>query len=150
MREEICTSVHQHRPTCFGVSHRRLIVIGALKLYLYAMNMTKNSCGIESQLFILYMLVHELVTTFNLWKKCQLFCSFLFFWNGIFVEFPWIRSNLFHDISIRFVFLILKESLTLLIMICVSYFFSFWFDLKKMLSDSFLILMYGFMAARFV
>lgn len=75
---------------------------------------------------------HELVTASNLRKSSNCFelSIFFFFLNGIFTESPWIGSNLFHDISIRFLFLKqAPERAWLIHDLCFLFLFLFvWFE----------------------
>lgn len=69
----------------------------------------KNSRRIENEVFILYMPDHELVTASNLRKSPN--CFELFIFGMGYLRNPHEEDQtLFHDISIRFLFLILKQA----------------------------------------
>lgn len=69
----------------------------------------KNSRRIENEVFILYMPDHELVTASNLRKSPNCF-ELLIFGMGYLRNPHEEDQTLFHDISIRFLFLILKQA----------------------------------------
>lgn len=69
----------------------------------------KNSRRIENEIFILYMPDHKLVTASNLLKSPN--CFELFIFGMGYLRNPHEEDQtLFHDISIRFLFLILKQA----------------------------------------
>lgn len=69
----------------------------------------KNSRRIENEVFILYMPDHELVTASNLRKSPN--CFELFIFGMGYLRNPHEEDQtLFHNISIRFLFLILKQT----------------------------------------